>query len=535
MLAAHVQSAAMSSEPQAVLSRSEAARRTARGLAGLTILAAAWVTWRWMSQNDPLYIYDPADHLNEAGKFARQPWDYFKVNNQWWAPLYHMLLGCVLWLNDDSVRGSTAVVNLGFFSLLAWSTFKIGESLHSPAAGAVAVSVLLSYPAIFIHLRHPMLDLPLTAMTSVTVMALMRCGPFEHRWSVLVGVLGGLGMLTKQSFAAGLLLPAAHSVSGIRSRRGIAHATAALALALVIALPYYYPRLSFYRGYWQSAQNAYALSRGDLGPSTQFGLVSPLVGVWHQASLGLTVAWLISLPRFLRSERRAELTLWFAGTLAFVTFLPLRDTRYMMPALPAMALMTAVGLMKGRFAALSIGLTITFGALQLWAVSFDAPWWPRGSPVSNGVAPAERFQLLTQRFHLLGNPKPDPNGLGVARGLASLEGRVGVFGNRIVRDAILSRHVGVRRAPRVRSVTLISNCSDPFLPLMDHVVWQIGGPSAPSLEPTPGDCLVHFRQTGHLRVTDPEFLLGARELLIFAPRRLAPGADSLHPGPRGPR
>jgi len=525
----------MLNEPQAVRPRSWAAPGAAPGIVGVVLLSAAWVTWRWMDQNSPLYIYDPADHLNEAAAVVRQPADYFKAKNQWWAPLYHIVLGCLLWLTDDSVRASTALVNLGFFSLLAWSTFKIGETLHSAAAGAVAASILLSYPAIFIHLRYPMIDLPLTAMTSVTVMALMRCGPFEHRRSVLVGILGGLGMLTKQAFAWGVLLPAALSLSKIRSRRGIAHATAALALALVIALPYYHPRLSFYRGYWQSAQNAYALARGDLGPSTQFGLVSPLIGVWHQASLGLTVAWLISLPGFLRSERRAELALWFAGTLAFVTFLPLRDTRYMMPALPAMALMTAVGLMRARLSFLSIVLTIGFGALQLWAVSFDAPWWPSGSPVSNGVAPAERFQFFTQRFHLLGNPKPDPDGLGVARDLGSLEGRIAVFGDRIVRDAIRSQHAGVRRSPPVRSLALLSSCDDPSLPLMDYVVWQVGGPTAPKPEFDPGDCLAGFQQVDHLKVTNPEFLLGTRELLVFAPRPLTPSAKLLSPEPRGPR
>lgn len=493
--------------------------RVARALLVAAFAIAAWVTWRWMSEHRLLYIYDPADHLNEAVMFARHPLDYLTVINLWWAPLYHILLGSLLWLTDGAVRSSIGLVNLGFLALLVWSTFKIGESLHSAISGVVAAFILMTYPAIFIHLRHPMIDLPLTALTSVTVMALMRCGRFEDRRSILVGVLGGLGMLTKQSFAAAIVLPAAYSVSRLLSRRGLAHATLALTVALAIALPFYYPRLGFYMSYWQEHQKTHALALGHLGPGTQFGLVAELIGIWHQTSLGLAAAWLLALPGFLRSEHRAVPAIWFLGTLAFATSLPLRDSRYLMPALPAIALMTSVGLMRGRRPAVTIGFTLVFGALQLWAVSFDSPWWPRGVAVSNGVEPSEPFQFFTRGFNLLGPPSPDPDGLGVAAGLSAIEGRIGVFGHRIVRDAIASQHVAPRGSPRVESISLISSCTDPSLPQMDYVVWQVGGPSEPDPSRSPADCLIGFQQVGRLKVTRPDFMLGTRELLLMAPLR----------------
>lgn len=455
----------------------------------LTFVGFTWVTVIWLALDRAPLFYDPVAHVSWAQSFLDDPIKYLTVEASKWPPMVHMVLGSGLLLTAYNLDVTIAVVNLSFFAILLTSTFAIGAELWSRRVGATAAVLLALYPATFVHLRFPMLDLPLTAMVAASLFALIKTRSFQdRRWSVAFGVLVGLVALTKQSFAFPLALPVLYAIVTAPRRKETVVNVGLVALpAAVIAAPWYAPRLDWFLGPlapWGEVQIAVANSQGHPETFTPFGLLYYLVGTWHQTSLVFALLWVLMLPLFLRSERKELAILWWAGTIGLAYLLLAKDSRYLMPALPAIALMTASGLCRMRWSNMVWLAVIAFGVLQAYAVSFGVGWLPEGKPITNIVRPDEPLQFFSQNYLLVfaDTSQPDPSGWGLADSpLAGLGGDVGVMGDKIVYDA--TRHFHLLKTQRKGDPSTSvgwASCRDPSrLARFQVLVVQVGGPGSP--------------------------------------------------------
>lgn len=489
----------------------------------LTFVGVTWVTVMWLALDRALLFYDPVDHISSAVSFVNHPIEYLTREQQWYPPVVHVLLGATLVLTQYDLDSTIAIVNIAFFALLLAATFAIGAELWSRRVGAIAALLLSFYPATFVHLRVPMLDVPLTAMVAVSLFALIKTRSFQdRRWSIAFGVLAGLGALTKQSYVFAVALPVLYAVfTAPRHKQMLANLALAGLPVVLIALPWYAPRLGWFLGPWAEQQSALADERGDIGTFTPFGLIYYLVGTWHQTSFALALLWVLTLPLFLRNGRTALVIFWWAGTVALSSFLDLKDSRFLLPALPAIALMTAAGLCRLPRSGAVLVAVAAFGALQLWAVSFGVGWLPEGAGVWNGVRPNERLQPFTQNYMLVSadRSQPDPSGWGVRDSLEDLQGYVGVVGHKIIYDATRLPHLLQAQKAGYASTSVVqASCKDPLrLEFFDLVVVQVGGPGSPVESGEYGRCVDGMREVGRIPMSTRDLLKDVSYLALFRP------------------
>ena len=256
-----------------------------------------------------------------------------------------------LWPTPSAVLARMSM--LPWLALLMCAVYCIGCRLCSPGAGLVAAACAAAFPTVFGFSRLLWLDLPLSAMTALALLALLRTDYFRLlRPTLAFGIVAGLGLLTKHAFPLFMLAPAlGYLVVALRRGRGdgcgrgrrLLHAAAAAAVALALFLLWLVPHFSFYIWVFHLSQT----TTPGQGPQSLLAIPIAarfLYNLWliPTALLGpvLTLAYLGSAALLALRDRRRLLgftSLWFWGSLlllsAFVNW-----PRYAIPALPAAAL-----------------------------------------------------------------------------------------------------------------------------------------------------------------------------------------------------
>jgi hypothetical protein len=335
--------------------------------------------------------WDRAGHLERAllcARFLREgAWRQILDLSPYYPPLTHCAAGLL-----HRLLGPSHLVALlwiqGCLGLLVFATYGIGARLGSAAAGVAAALLVAGYPEIFLESRVFMLDVPLTAVVALTVLALLRSEGFTHRfWSLVAGMLGGLGLLTKWTYPFFLLPIGLYCWFGARQspeervpeRRGRGrHLLLALAVTAVVAAPWYlrHPLLPL-----SLLHNAYAggVPYGDPSPLYYVrALVYQLGGLFAALfALGLLAAW---RRRSLRGL--GVLVVWVLVPMVVLTLLRNRDYRHTMPILPAVALLSTAwiaGLGSRRERLVLGGLAlIVLAHMAFLGWGWPAPEWARG-------------------------------------------------------------------------------------------------------------------------------------------------------------
>jgi len=273
---------------------------------------------------------------------------------------------------------------LFWLALLLWFTYRITERLSSPGAALVAAASLGAMPMVMGFSRLLWLDMPLAAMTAWCLLMLLRADDFRSlRGALLLGLVVGLGLLTKYSLPIFVGLPAlcfllvALRRGGGERARVLRNAAASVAVAGgVFAL-------------WAGVHFNYLIKAFEMARPHLVILEKPEVGAPDparftyyleripQSSLGpvFALAMAAGFVLLLRGGRRKVLTItsaWFWGAMLllcpFVTW-----DRYFLPALPAAAVVIGVGLWqvsavaRWRWAApAAAGLLALLAVQQSW-------------------------------------------------------------------------------------------------------------------------------------------------------------------------
>ncbi len=482
-------------------------------------LLLAAVSIAWLAADEAPLIFDPSAHLFSSIFFDSFPGRYLSEERQFYPPLVHVFFATSLRFTNYSIDASIGVVALFFVAVLLASTYLIGVERWSPRVGAFATILLALYPATYIHSRSLLLDLPLMAMVAAAVLALLRARGFQNlAWSAGFGVLCAIGLLTKQAFLLAIIAPLAYELlRAPRHKTTALHLGLALLPVIVVLLWWYLPRVDWFFGDYRTAQEDYARSRGDPDTWSLLGLTYYLQGTWYQTTLLFAVLWLAMLPFFLRATSRGLLISWWAGVVLSSTFLVLKDSRFLMPALPAIALMTAIGLDRMRNGVLVLAPCVAFGLLQLWGGSFGGSWLPEGDVITNRVESGKDVQAFAQHWRMTAadSSVADRSGWGgAAAGLAALEGeRIGIIGDRILVTATRNPDPGgdAGQPAVVEELT----CADRArFAQLDLIVVQSGGRFGVSDAELPA-CSAGLVEDHRIPINVPRLLQGVDELIVF--------------------
>ncbi|MCI0658834.1 MAG: glycosyltransferase family 39 protein [Acidobacteria bacterium] len=316
----------------------------------------------------------------------------------YYPPLVPVATG-LLYLSAGRSYETAMATNLIFLGLLLWGVWGLGNQLAGRPAGIVAALLVLAAPGIRLSAAEYMLDLPLTCMVILAVWACILTDGFSRRArSVLFGILCGLGMLTKWSFFLFLIAPTAMIlVEGLRKARTgesplrprLANLGWALLCATLVAAPYYAPIFTvLLEKTWVHSGGA---ADGFTSPFTLESALFHLQAIPRKLlgwPLTLAVATGVLAAMRMRGDAGRSvrfLMIWAASLYAIFTFAIVnKQSRYLLPWLPVLLLVTALGLLDlwrrrregilRLVGAISIILLAALGLRGSWYVPPSGDW-----------------------------------------------------------------------------------------------------------------------------------------------------------------
>ena len=420
-------------------------------------LSASTIAWTLANRTPP--AWDPSDHMLIAYDYyvpiAHLDWTAFReeffIAPHYYAPLVHLVTaGVFLVLGASRLTG--IIVNLVSLAVLLMSVSWIGRRLYlqqdeaqvaargeSLALAVVAPLLATSYHFSAWLLHDAFLDYPLTAIVALSFALLISAGDFKERRSALIfGISAGLGMLTKQTFAFFLVLPALYITLRVllsRDLKALVNLVLAGVTAAALASIWYWPHLHDVIQIYQVNKQA-AVSENEAPLFTFFSnLFYPHALLSTQMQLPLGLLFLAGLIYSL-ARRRTEsviLYLWLLGGIASFTLVANKDARYTLPMLPAAALISVCWLSgwrtqrsvkqeesSGRMGgALKPALV---ACIAVWAlVSFFNAQWPRSGMGYYLDTPNFRWMVFGRNYFALDHrPLPDEWGVpDIVRTIAS--------------------------------------------------------------------------------------------------------------------
>ena len=293
-----------------------------------------------------------------------------------------------------------------FLTILVFSTYGIGKKLFNEKAGLLATFIVTMYPLIFNHLRIYMLDLPLTSMITLSIYLLLLTENFTNKnYSLLFAISAGLGMLTKFSFVGFIIGPLSlvlYRACINKKIQLIQKKNILTVFLIIIIIPFAFYRLKF----WEVFNRIYECSW--LYTSSNFSVHSLFLYIYSVISLAkdfllwclknminnsisflFFCAFVIGLPIFFIKKigYKKILYLWILLPILFLTliFRSPEISRYTMPLMPAIAIISGIGIAGIKYLKLQktiIFLVVILGYFQYFTISYNIPFLPAGIEVS---------------------------------------------------------------------------------------------------------------------------------------------------------
>jgi hypothetical protein len=286
-------------------------------------------------------------------------------------------------------------------AILLLGTYRIGKTVLTPTASAIAAVLANFYPFVLWLSRETLIDYWLMCSVCGAFWLLLKTEKFSHRWwSILFGFACGLGMLTKFSFAFFIAAPFVWA-----ARRNLRNALLAIIVGILICGPWYFwsiPALIEL----SHINAAGGRSEGDPAVLSWQGLMfywRVLEG--YQLFLPLFIAFIFGAFRLAREFESSwtPIVLWLVGSWVAFHIFQNKDPRYTAPLLPAIALITAKAF-EGR--RILITMLLPFLVFQHYLVSFGIARLPDTVVLQSGLhGPLSwDWQLFTQKYFGLWGP-----------------------------------------------------------------------------------------------------------------------------------
>ncbi len=291
-----------------------------------------------------------------------------------------------------------------YFFILFLSTYTIAKEITDRKAGLLAMFLVSMYPLVFESSRQYSLDFPLTAFVALAINLLLKTNYFANlRYSVFLGISCGIAMLIKGQFILFFIFPFLMVLSRCLSRKNRNQFSASILLNIFIF---------FITGVLISS-----LWWGNKISSTIEGLTIHIVShnkflesgipvkmnslafyLFHLKALGFdslgiifSSIFLFSLPYFSRHKIKYKSLLvnWiFIPIMVFSVFFVVKHSRFLMPILPAIAIVSACGIQvinNRKFKNSIIFFIILFGLIQYYTLSYfvkrKVPYSKRDWPI----------------------------------------------------------------------------------------------------------------------------------------------------------
>ncbi|MBD2576567.1 phospholipid carrier-dependent glycosyltransferase [Oscillatoria sp. FACHB-1406] len=363
------------------------------------ILAGIWLEIAlcdriWLKCDRAIPAWDQTNHLtgtlNYLNAFQHAQW--FSLN--WWRSLWMLSsknppLPYIATAPFQQLFGrgqdSAMLVMLLWSALLLACTYALGKYLFNRQVGLIAACMVAIMPAMYLNRLQYLVDYPLAALVTASFYCLTRWqtvsnpsppppvspSPRLPLPPSLLNALGfgfflGLAMLTKQSVIFFLFVPSVWVVAQNLWRRAwgrLLQLLLAFILAGAIAFPWYSTNWIYFIGNFQSGIASAAVREGDpplntLAAWTYYFKLFPAAFSWPLSIVPIVALLLAAGRKFIAARSRRDslrgahpslvslrwLALFIASSYLLCSALVNKDARYIVPMLPALAVVLAWGL-----------------------------------------------------------------------------------------------------------------------------------------------------------------------------------------------
>jgi 4-amino-4-deoxy-L-arabinose transferase-like glycosyltransferase len=393
----------------------------------LTVFLLSALLWGvnivWLSRDTRPPVWDMALHQTYAFNYlgidtppaegTAEPWE--KSGN--YPPFVHLAIAA-LYLIFHPGPHIAVLVNIPATLLLFWAVYELAKDHGGIRAGQWACILTALTPYLIWVSRETILDYWLSAWFAVALVVLRKTRGFQsHPWSLLLGGILAMGLLTKWFFAGFMLVPLIYVFVEFRiwkyPERRLYLADALIIPGIIAGLWYVpnIPKLVLYFG-----ENAAIGAREGEPPIFSFqSLIYYLRLLEGYQLFGLLFVILCLASVFIWRKRRIGewrfLILTIAGGWLILTLLRTKDPRFTMPLLGPLAVISGTWIQSWGKTPLARGvqtLLIALLAIQAYAANFGASWLPKRVVILKGYQGSLDWDwnlYLQDYFGVFGRPR----------------------------------------------------------------------------------------------------------------------------------
>ncbi len=304
--------------------------------------------------------------------------------------------GYLPWVSLALVFGQSAthmqMYNLFYLALLMSALYLTGRKIHSSRAGLLAAALVSFYPSVYGDGRQFGIDMPGAACATLAIYLMLCTERLSRPWrTVGLGAACGAGLLICPRIvlflipaAACLLVVSLRTPRGTTRTRVLLHAALGLTTAGAISACWWWGRLASMAT--TLAHHQQGLGPGNHVPSALYYLkVLPWAFSFYLVLMGaLALSVLVrrrSASGLLDPDRLLLVLVWLGAGLAALLIIKVHHLRHLLPLVPAVALLTAVGLcaisqrgIRRLVIGLALGVAVISWLLDSFATQVDFGW-----------------------------------------------------------------------------------------------------------------------------------------------------------------
>ncbi|MFC1809679.1 ArnT family glycosyltransferase [Candidatus Omnitrophota bacterium] len=187
----------------------------------LIVALVGIVNYRVLEQDTTIFMHDEFDYYDIAYRFS-EAFEWMRDgdhrglaqlkalwNDRSYRPrFFTLVVGVVLYLHGTATMDSMVMANIVFMLVLVFAMYLIGRKMSGISCGLLAAFVLLMFPGVFAFSRVSMPEFSLITLVALSYMLILYGESFtKTRYSILLGITIGCGMITKITYPAFVIMP----------------------------------------------------------------------------------------------------------------------------------------------------------------------------------------------------------------------------------------------------------------------------------------------------------------------------------------
>ncbi|MDJ0507986.1 MAG: phospholipid carrier-dependent glycosyltransferase [Crocosphaera sp.] len=349
------------------------------------ILALIWLGTNfcdrlWLSLDNSLPAWDQSNHLTKSLQYFYSLNSPEIFNLEWWRNFWMLstkyppvtyIIGSFFQQLFGLGNDQALLSNLLYNAILIISIYTLGKTLFNAQIGLWSAGLSMLFPRLYQTRLQFLLDTPLMTLTvacfcCLTLWKLQHLRKKQWLWTIIFGVFWGLALLTKQSVMFFLITPLVwlgiHYLWHQKWER-IIQLLASFLLSSLLWFPWYRTNWIYLFSTVQNSNGIPATYEGDpplntVAAWTYYWQDLPLAIGWVLLLVPLVGFLLNLLGRFPTKKENIDhkkfiqsfqwLGIYFIGSYLICSAIFNKDTRYIMPYLPIIAIFLSYGLVQWR-------------------------------------------------------------------------------------------------------------------------------------------------------------------------------------------